>query len=332
MVGKGNYEYALPFYGVRRPLLIDLILRTDETVEKDYLSIQREGDVLFGEAYVFLKGKPRIVVGKARPLYDSRGNIVGATEAICDITERKRMEDSLLDSDRKYQELLEDIHEVIYIIDHSGRILFMSPVVETVFGYHPSELVGRPFTDFVFHEDLASILENLQLMAEGSISPSEFRLYKKSGEISWVRTTSRLKSVKGRVTMQGILSDITNLKNAEELYKTLADNSQAGVYIVQDGRIQYVNPHIPEYSGYAQTELIGMDVLNIVHPEDREHVRKNAIDMLKGMQSAPYEFRMIDSRGQVRRLMGTVTPITYNGKPAILGNTMDITEKKATDG
>lgn len=328
ILGKGNYEYALPFYGVRRPILIDLILMSNEEIEKDYLFIQREGDVLLGEAYVFLKGKPRVVWGKAKPLHDGRGNVIGAIEAIRDVTERKQMEDSLRDEEKRYRELIEDIHEVIYIIDHSGRLLYISPVVETVFGYSPSELVGRPFIDFVFHEDLTSILENMQRIAEGRIYPREFRLCKKSGEICWVRTTSRLKSEKGCVTLRGVLTDITDQKYAEELYRTLADSSQAGIYIAQDGKIQYVNPHIPRYSGYSLTDLIGMDVLNIVHPEDHNCVRESAVAMLKGARTEPYEFRIIDNNGRTRWFLGTVTPITYKGKSAVLGNTVEITERK----
>jgi PAS domain S-box-containing protein len=329
LLGKGNYEYALPFYGVRRPMLIDLILKPDvEIREEDYHYILKEGDAFIAEAYVVLRGKPRAIWAKARPLYDGRGNVTGAIESIHDITERKLVEDSLKESEIKYQEVVENINDVIYTVDQNGHIVYISPVVKAAFGYHQSELIGCPFTDVVFPEDTTIILENLQIVEAGHVSPSEFRIYKKSGEICWVRTSSRLKSEKGHVTFHGVLTDITERKYAEELYKTLANSSQAGVYIARDGKILFVNPHIPRYSGFSEKELIGMDVLNIVHHEDRDLVRKNAIDMLKGIRSAPYEFRMIDSNGQIRSLMGTVTPITYEGKPAVLGNTMEIVEQK----
>jgi PAS domain S-box-containing protein len=329
MLGKGDHEYSLPFYGVRKPTLIDMVLKPGSAeIEKDFLFIRREGDAFLAETQVLLQGNPRVICGKARPLYDSDGRIIGAIEDIRDVTERKKMEESIQEKERKYQDLVENINEVIYVIENDQRISYISPVVEAFFGYRPAEIEGRPFTDFIFPDDLEVVRDNMKVALEGSISPSEFRVYKKSGDICWVRTTIRPIFRKGLITLHGILADVTDIRIAEKLYKTLANSSQAGVYIAQEGKIQFVNPHIPGYSGYSESELIGMDVLNIVHPEDRDLVKKNALEMLKGIRSAPYEFRMIDGNGQVRWLVGTVTAITYKGKPAILGNTMEIVDRK----
>ncbi len=101
MLGKGNYEYALPLYGQRRPILIDLVLKKQEEVEKDYSNIERSGAILIGEALTpSLKGRPTYLHGTAAALYDSKGNIVGAIESICDITERKRAEETLQQANR----------------------------------------------------------------------------------------------------------------------------------------------------------------------------------------------------------------------------------------
>jgi PAS domain S-box-containing protein len=92
VMGKGDYEYALPFYGERRPILIDLVLLPSEVIEAKYTQIQRIGNILVGETYTpALKGG-RYMFATASTLHDSRGNIAGAIETIRDITERKLSE------------------------------------------------------------------------------------------------------------------------------------------------------------------------------------------------------------------------------------------------
>jgi len=114
----------------------------------------------------------------------------------------------------------------------------------------------------------------------------------------------------------------------EDLYRTLANSSQAGVYILQDGKFQFANPHIQEYAGYTEEEMLGMDSLSLIHPVDRVPARKNAIRMLKGQRFSPYEFRIITSDGRTKWILESVTSIHYGGRPAVLGNSMNITEQK----
>jgi PAS domain S-box-containing protein len=97
MIGKGNYEYALPFYGTRRPILIDLILKADRDIESGYNQLERKGRVLMGESYMpNMRGGIVYLLGSAAVLYDSAGNVFGAIESIRDITEKKVAEDHLI--------------------------------------------------------------------------------------------------------------------------------------------------------------------------------------------------------------------------------------------
>ncbi len=92
MLGKGNYEYAIPFYGIRRPTLIDLVFSPDLEIEAKYDCIKREGNSLIAEATVFLSGTQRILWGKISRLFDSHGNLAGAIETLRDITAQKLVE------------------------------------------------------------------------------------------------------------------------------------------------------------------------------------------------------------------------------------------------
>ena len=140
---------------------------------------------------------------------------------------------------------------------------------------------------------------------------------------------SLLRDPDGRPTgFRGVVRDATDRKREEEQYRIVANSSQAGVYIIQDGCICFANPHIVRYSGYSESELIGARILEFVHPDDREMVREKAINMLRGETTSPYEYRILDKENHVKWLMETVTPISYGGKRAVLGNTMDITEEK----
>jgi len=96
MVGHGDYEYALPFYGIRRPILIDMIVDSRVRFDNQYTYVHKEGKVLFTETKTGkLKGKERILWGRATPLFNTRGQIVGAIESVRDITDRKEAEDDL---------------------------------------------------------------------------------------------------------------------------------------------------------------------------------------------------------------------------------------------
>jgi PAS domain S-box-containing protein len=118
---------------------------------------------------------------------------------------------------------------------------------------------------------------------------------------------------------------------SEHLLLTLTEKSVAGIYVVQDGLFRFVNANAASYAGYKVKGLIGRKADRIVHPADRIIVKKNAREMLKGKRTSPYEFRIMSKTGDIRWVMETVASIMYEGRPAILGNSMDITERKLAD-
>jgi diguanylate cyclase (GGDEF)-like protein/PAS domain S-box-containing protein len=97
MLGKGEYSYSVPFYGTRRPILIDLITTPDQRIEGTYNYIRREGEVLYAEVFIqsLYGGRGAYLWIKAAPLYDMKGEMAGAIESIRDITLRKKAEREL---------------------------------------------------------------------------------------------------------------------------------------------------------------------------------------------------------------------------------------------
>ncbi len=102
--------------------------------------------------------------------------------------------------------------------------------------------------------------------------------------------------------------------------------SPIGIFIIQDNTFRFVNPEFVRISGYSEEELLEMKPLEIVIDEDREMVRKCAIEMLKGLRTTPYLHRVIDKHGNMKWIIESVTSVCYKGRRATLGYFMDNTE------
>jgi len=119
----------------------------------------------------------------------------------------------------------------------------------------------------------------------------------------------------------------TSIQKYDQLLRTLTEKSLAGIYLVQNGKFVFLNTNAASYAGYRTNEMIGLTSDSVIHPEDRARVKEEARAMLRGERLSPYVFRITTKQGRIRWIMETVTPIEIDGTPALLGNSMDITDR-----
>jgi len=133
-----------------------------------------------------------------------------------EILERRRAGEALQESEEKYRDLVEKISDVIYAVNKNGVMTYISPAIESILGYSPSEIMGRPFAEFVYQKDLPRMKERFQKTLSSDPEPSDYRILDKSGEIRWIRASSK-PAFRGNsvIGLQGVLTDITERKRLE---------------------------------------------------------------------------------------------------------------------
>jgi PAS domain S-box-containing protein len=124
---------------------------------------------------------------------------------------------ALQEAEAAGRDLVENLSDVIYTADGEGVLTYVSPAIEPFLGYTPSEMIGRHFGEFFQQEELSLLTENFQRILAGHSTANEYRTATKSGEVRWMRTSSQPAFEGDRmVGVQGVLTDITERKEAEE--------------------------------------------------------------------------------------------------------------------
>ena len=112
--------------------------------------------------------------------------------------------------------------------------------------------------------------------------------------------------------------EIEQRRQSQKLFETLFNASPFGIYIAQGKKFQFVNPEFSRITGYTENELLNMESLSLVHPEDRGMVMENAIRMLKGKLLKPFEFRAIAKGVEISWISQKIVSIQYNGRRGTL--------------
>ncbi|MCM3790802.1 EAL domain-containing protein [Domibacillus indicus] len=255
---------------------------------------------------------------------------------------QKKWAGKLLDlkkNEQHYQSLYEQNPDLVITFDLEGNFLSMNTTIEH-YGYTPEEMLHQSFIPYVVPDQLEKTLEHFQTAAEGKSITYETAIYGKNGEIFEIRVTNIPIIVNDQIVgVYGIHKDITVLNQtqaalteAESHYRNLAEESVVGIYIIQDDIIMYVNQKMAEMLGYTREGLIGSNVLNFIHPEDRMIVNDNLRKrMEEGFSNVHYQYRAIKKDQTVLHMEVLGSKTTYKGKPAITGTLLDITARKKAE-
>jgi len=270
IIGKGNYAYSIPFYGVRRPILIDLIGTIDSEIDSQYDFVERHGDTISIEVYVpsLYGGKGAYISGIASPLLDASGERYGAIESVRDITERKLVENALRESENKYRTIFDNSGNALAFIDEDSKILLVNKEFENVCGYSKEELENKKYwTEFVANpDDLTRMLDyqrRRRIDPQGVPRTYEFQVISRSGEVKDVMLTVTI--LPGTRQSLAAILDISDRKRVErELLNThrlLADIIEflpdPTFVINNEKKVIAWNNAMEEMTGIRKSEMLG---------------------------------------------------------------------------
>jgi PAS domain S-box-containing protein len=220
IIGKGEHEYAVPFYGDRRPVLIDQIL-TGESGSKNRKASgsPKQGPALETSVVVpALKGKPAVIRAIASPILNRQGEVMGAVESIIDISEITQARENLKKNEEQYRTLFENTGSGTVLIDENMVISLANAEFERLSGYSRQEIEGKKkWTEFVVKEDLARMMEQHRTRREmpgSGLRSYEFRFVARSGGIRHIHLTVDL--IPGTKNSVASLTDITDTIRGQE--------------------------------------------------------------------------------------------------------------------
>jgi len=256
-----------------------------------------------------------------------------------EITERKRVEAGLRESEGKFKTIMESVHDVIFQVSPLGIIQYVSPNVKELYGYKPEDLIGKHLKKTTPIREVPKALEALKSALPGKVIKSfEINQIDSKGKI--VATEINITPVKKEgkiIAVQGIMRDITERKQAEkalleseERYRTLFQYSGTAVALIEeDTTISMVNKGIEKLLGCTREETIGKNFVDFLPQEEKQRLLDYHEARRRGEPVlSSYEIEIKRKDGEIRTVLVTVALIP--GTTKSIASVLDITERKKT--
>jgi len=245
--------------------------------------------------------------------------------------------------EQRFRSIFEHSPAMVYFTNLDGMILDINDAGVKMLGYHSrEEIEGLVHARSVYEDprDRGRFLKSME--KTGSIQNFETRFRRRDGTIIDVRITAAMRrNIQGEVEgYEGFVVDVTDrqraeraLQESEEKYRTVVENSLSGIFIHQGGRFRFVNQQVVDMLGYDRPEdLVGRPFWDVIHPEDRAMVKERGLRREKGqIEPVQYPFRVIQKNGSTIWVELRATHASYMGKPAVVGNFIDITQSKKAE-
>jgi len=352
MIGKGDYAYTIPFYGVARPQLMDLFWEPEHEIATKYPMIQKEGENLVIEVFcpVLDGGRGAFVWAKASPLRDSGGQLIGAIECIRDITEQKQKTEAFQENERRLSNLMGNLPGMAYRCtnDKDWTMAFVSAGSYALLGYAPEDIINNSkisYNALIHPADQQRVWNEVQAaLIRDDHYVIEYRICIAGGKEKWVwEQGCGVFSKDGELlALEGFITDITERKRAERL---LADNEARMRTLFQtipdliwlkdvEGVYLACNTMFERFFGAKEADIIGKTDYDFVDGEladfFREHDRKA---MAAGKPSSNEEWLTFADDGYHGLFDTLKTPMYGAGGQLIgvLGIARDATERKRTE-
>jgi len=279
IIGKTDAE-LLP------PDLAESCRKSDEQVMRSAKVIHME------EQSIGPNGETIIFDTIKSPLFDEQGNPIGLVGVSRNITYIKKAEEALRESEEQYKSLFKNNHSIMLLIDpETADIVDANPAAVSFYGWSYETLIQKKITDIntMTVEQVFDEMKNAK-MEQRKQFYFRHRLY--SGDIRDVEVYSGPLKVHGRELLYSIIHDVTSrkmaekaLKESEEQFRYISEQSLLAIQIIQDGVFKYVNQASADISGYSIEELTNWksgEFAKLIHPDDREFVMNQALKKQKG--------------------------------------------------
>lgn len=287
-------------------------------------------------------GDTRYFETSIAPIMGNNKKPVGFRGILRDVTNYKKAQDALVESEKIYRDLVERANDVIYRNDAKGNFKYINNYGVAKLGYSLEEFTKLNYLDIVPEEYREGVLDFYRSQLTDSIEQTyhELPILKKDGNLVWIgQYVTRVINTQGKVEFYGIARDITDFKTiqdalieSEDKYRTFLESISEGYYQVDlRGNINFINNAITSLTGYTRDEIIGKEFSLFFTESTTKKIRevfKTVFDTGRSVEFSDWE--VVRKDGRKRIISASVEPVLTKTlkKTGFRGMIRDITEKK----